>query len=117
MELRARDLGSLLPEAHRPRVVWAWLQRAGLSRMYAAIRAVEGGCGRTAIAHELRLPLRFYVTLGRVASTRGFARLTQAQGAFRWIGGGVAVNDHTLPDFRSVDSGAQSASTTRPTRP
>lgn len=50
VELRASDLESLLPEGHRARIVWAYVERSDLSRMYAGIRAVEGGSGRTPIA-------------------------------------------------------------------
>jgi hypothetical protein len=34
-------------EDYRARVVWAWVEQADLSRMYAGIRAVEGGSGRS----------------------------------------------------------------------
>jgi len=35
IELRASDLESLLPEGHRARIVWAYVEQADLSRMYA----------------------------------------------------------------------------------
>jgi hypothetical protein len=63
LELRACDLESLLPEGHRARLVWAWVERADLSAMYAGIRAVEGGSGRTAIAPEILFALWLYATL------------------------------------------------------
>lgn len=50
MELRASDLESLLPEGHRARVVWAYVEQADLSRVYVGIKAVEGWSGRTPIA-------------------------------------------------------------------
>jgi hypothetical protein len=33
LELRPCDLESLLPEGHRARLVWAWVERADLSGM------------------------------------------------------------------------------------
>jgi transposase len=102
LELRACDLESLLPEGHRARLVWAWVERADLSAMYAGIRAVEGGSGRTAIAPEILFALWLYATFEGVGSARAVARLTQEHDAFRWICGGVAVNYHTLADFRSA---------------
>ena len=102
LELRASDLDSLLPEGHRARLVWAWVERADLSRMYAGIRAVEGGSGRTAIAPEILFALWLYATLDGVGTARTLARLTQAHDAYRWICGGVQVNYHTLSDFRSA---------------
>ena len=47
LEMRVSGLDALLSEDHRARVVWAWVEQADLSRMYAGIRAVEGGSGRS----------------------------------------------------------------------
>jgi transposase len=102
VELRPSDLDSLLPEGHRARLVWAWVEQADLSRMYAEIRAVEGGSGRTAIAPEILYALWLYATLDGVGTARRLARLTQAHDAYRWICGGVQVNHHTLSDFRTA---------------
>jgi transposase len=101
-ELRACDLESLLPEGHRARLVWAWVERADLGAMYASIRAVAGGSGRTAMAPEILFALWLYATLEGVGSARALARLTQEHDAYRWICGGVSVNYHTLSDFRSA---------------
>jgi transposase len=100
LELRASDLDSLLPEGHRARLVWAWVERADLRGMYAGIRAVEGGSGRTAIAPEILFALWLYATLEGVGSARALARLSEEHDAYRWICGGVSVNYHTLADFR-----------------
>ena len=100
LELRASDLESLLPEGHRARIVWAYVEQADLSRMYAGIKAVKGGSGRTPIAPEILFALWLYATVDGVGSARAIARLTQEQDAYRWIGGGVQVNHHTLSDFR-----------------
>src|SRR5512144_2915442 len=101
VELRASDLDSLLPEGHRVRMVWAYVEQADLSRMYAGIRAVEGGSGRTPIAPEILFALWLYATVDGVGSARAIARLTQDHDAYRWICGGVQVNYHTLSDFRT----------------
>jgi transposase len=106
LELRPCDLESLLPEGHRARLVWAWVERADLSGMYATIRAVEGGSGRTPIAPEILFALWLYATLDGVGSARALARLTQAHDAYRWICGGVQVNYHTLADFRTAHEDA-----------
>jgi transposase len=101
VELRASDLESLLPEGHRARLVWAYVERADLSRVYGRIKAVEGGSGRTPIAPEILFALWLYATVEAVGSARAIARLTEAHDAYRWICGGVTVNYHTLADFRS----------------
>jgi len=105
MELRPSDLESLLPEGHRARVVWGYVERQDLSAMYEPIKAVEGGAGRTAIAPEILFALWLYATLEGVGHARALERLTQSHDAYRWICGGVQVNYHTLSDFRA-DHGA-----------
>jgi transposase len=101
LELRASDLESLLPEGHRARIVWAYVEQADLRRLYAEIKAVEGGSGRTPIAPEILFALWLYATVEGVGSARAIARLTQAHDAYRWVCGGVQVNYHTLSDFRA----------------
>jgi transposase len=100
IEWRVCDLDSLLPENHRARIVWAYVEQVDLSRMYASIRAVEGGPGRAAIAPEILFGLWLYATLEGEGSARAIARYTQEHDAYRWICGGVGVNYHTLADFR-----------------
>lgn len=104
LEFRASDLESLLPEAHRARVVWGFVERCGLSALYEGIKPREGTAGRDAIAPEILLSLWLYATLEGVGSARGLARLTESHDAYRWICGGVQVNYHTLSDFRSDQS-------------
>jgi hypothetical protein len=48
-------LNSLLPEDHRARLVWEYVQRVDLSRLYEQVRAVEGRAGRDAI--DPRIPM------------------------------------------------------------
>jgi transposase len=101
IELRPCDLESLLAEGHRARRVWAYVEQADLSPMYAGIRAVEGASGRAAIAPEILFGLWLYATREGVGSARAMARLTQEHDAYRWMCGGVQVNDPTLSDFRA----------------
>jgi transposase len=102
LELRPCDLESLLAEGHRARIVWAYVERSDLSPLYAGIKAVVGGSGRSAIAPEILLALWLYATVEGVGSARAIARLTQAHDAYRWLCGGVQVNYHTLADFRTT---------------
>lgn len=100
IELRPMDLESLLPEGHRARLVWAWVERQDLRGMYAGIKVREGGAGRSAIAPEILLGLWLYATLEGVGSARQLSRLVLEHDAYRWISGGVQVNHHSLSDFR-----------------
>lgn len=101
LELRPSDLESLLPEGHRARMVWGYVERQDLTGLYAGIKAVEGGVGRAAIAPEILFALWLYATLEGIGSARAITRLTQEHDAYRWICGGVQVNYHTVADFRS----------------
>ena len=102
LEFRPSDLESLLPEGHRARIVWGYVERCDLSAMYEPIKSLEGGAGRTAIAPEIVYALWLYATLEGVGSARALERLTQSHDAYRWICGGVQVNYHTLSDFRAA---------------
>jgi hypothetical protein len=53
LEFRISDLDSLLPEDHRAWRVWAYVMQADLDPIYAGIKVVEGGSGRSAIAPEI----------------------------------------------------------------
>ena len=100
IELRPMDLESVLPEGHRARLVWAWVERQDLGAMYAAIKVRQGGVGRSAIAPQIMLGLWLYATLQGVGSARQLSRLVLEHDAYRWISGGVQVNHHLLSDFR-----------------
>jgi transposase len=100
LELRPSNLESLLAEGHRARLVWGYVERQDLSRLYDPIKVREGGVGRSAIAPEILFALWLYATLEGVGSARALARLTQEHDAYRWICGGVQVSYHSLSDFR-----------------
>jgi transposase len=100
LEWRPIDLEGLLPADHRARIVWEFVQGLDLREFYAAIRAVDGHVGRPAIDPAILLALWLYATLEGVGSARALARLCEAHDAYRWLCGGVAVNYHTLADFR-----------------
>ena len=97
VELRPSDLESLLPEGHRARLVWDYVERADLSRMYAGIRAVAGGSGHTAMAPEILITLWLYATLEGVGTAGELARLTQAHNAYRWICGAGSSKPQPTP--------------------
>jgi transposase len=101
IELRASDLESLLAEEHRARLVWGYVVRQDLSRLFEAVKARGSNAGRAAIDPRILFALWLYATLDGVGSGREVARLTQEHDAYRWICGGVSVNYHALNDFRA----------------
>ena len=103
VELRASDLESLLAPDHRARLVWGYVVRQDLSRLFDAIKARGSNAGRAAIDPRILFALWLYATLDGVGSGREVARLSQEHDAYRWICGGVSVNYHALNDFRSCN--------------
>lgn len=105
VELRASDLESLLPEEHRARLVWCYVEGQDLSALHEAIKARGAAPGRRAIDPRILFALWLYATLDGVGSGREVARLSREHDAYRWICGGVSVNYHALNDFRCAHSG------------
>jgi transposase len=100
--LRPVDLEGLLPEDHRARLVWAYVEGLDLTPLYQAIQAVEGEAGRPATDPKLLLALWLYATLDAVGAARALDRLCTTHLAYQWLCGGVPMNYHTLADFRTA---------------
>lgn len=100
MELRSMDIDSLIGEDHAARLIWAYVEQLDLRELEDAIKAREGTPGHPAIAPRLLLALWLYATSDGVGSARALARLCESHDAYRWLGGGVSLNHHTLGDFR-----------------
>jgi transposase len=106
IELQPCDLEALLPPGHAARLVWRFVEGLDLTAMYAAIKAREGGPGRSPIDPKILVALWLYATIDGVGSAREVDRLCYAHDAYRWLRGGVSVNYHTLSDFRVAHQAA-----------
>lgn len=106
IELTPTDLEGLLPPGHAARLVWRFVEGLDLTAFYAAIKAREGGPGRTPIDPRILVALWLYATIDGVGSARELDRLCYAHDAYRWLRGGVSVNYHTLSDFRVAQHAA-----------
>lgn len=104
VEWRTVHLDGAIPADHRARVIWRVVERLDLSAFYAEIRSRGDQAGRPATDPAILLALWLYATTDGVGSGRELERLCAQDAAYRWICGGVAVNYHTLNDFR-VDHG------------
>lgn len=91
----------MLAEDHRARLVWGYVERQDLTRLFEAVKARGSQAGRAAIDPRILFALWLYATLDGVGSGREVARLTREHDAYRWICGGVSVNYHALNDFRA----------------
>lgn len=99
--LRPVDLEGLLPEDHRARIVWAYVEGLDLTPLYQEIAAVEGEAGRPATDPKILLALWLYATLEAVGAARALDRLCTTHLAYQWLCGGVPMSYHTLADFRT----------------
>lgn len=104
VEWRTVHLDGTIPADHRARVIWRVVERLDLSSYYEEIRSRGDQAGRPATDPAILLALWLYATTDGVGSGRELERLCAQDAAYRWICGGVAVNYHTLNDFR-VDHG------------
>jgi transposase len=100
LELRSVDLDGLLGPDHRARLVWAFVESLDLGPLYARIKAIEGRPGRPPIDPAILVALWLYATLEGIGSARALDRLCAEHDAYRWLGGGVGLNHHTLAAFR-----------------
>ncbi len=101
---RSAALDDLLPDDHKARVVWAYVDGLDFTPLYEQIRAVEGKAGRRATDPKIFMALWLYATLEGVGSARQLDRLCEEHLAYQWIAGDVSMNYHSLADFR-VDHG------------
>jgi hypothetical protein len=83
IEMRASDLESLLGADHRARLVWGYVVRQDLSKLFDSVKARGSNAGRAAINPRILFALWLYATLQGVGSGREVARLSQAQDAHR----------------------------------
>jgi len=98
--MRPEVLDELLPPDHRARDIWELVERLDLSGFYERIEARGSAPGRPATDPQILVTLWIYATAEGVGSARALERLCREHDAYRWICGGVAVNHHTLSDFR-----------------
>lgn len=94
------SLDELLPDDHRARTVWAFVNSLDLEPFYRDIEVTHNVPGRTAIAPEILVALWLLATIDGIGSARELDRRCESDIPYRWMLGGVKVNYHTLSDFR-----------------
>ena len=90
----------LIPEDHRARMVWAYVEGLDLSPLLEKFDAVEGAVGRAGTDPRILLTLWLYATIEGVGNARELDRLCKLHAAYKWICGGVSLNYRALSDFR-----------------
>jgi transposase len=93
-------LDDRLPPDHPARTIWKVVERLDLSAFYTPIAARGSDPGRAATDPKLLVAVWLYAAVEGVGSGRELDRLCREHDAYRWLCGGVSLNDHTLNDFR-----------------
>ena len=102
VQWRDASLDQLIPNDHRVRSVWAYVDSLNVKSLYQKIRSVEGGAGRDAVDPKILLALWMFATIEGVSSARHLCRLCTRDLPYMWICGDVGVNYHLLSDFRTA---------------
>jgi transposase len=102
IEYRLSCIDDLLPNGHRARLVWQYVENIDISCLLAGVRSVEGNKGAPTTDPRILLALWLFAILDGVGAAREVARLCERDHAYQWICGGVSVNHHTLSDFQSA---------------
>jgi transposase len=100
VELRAVTLDDLVPDDHRVRLVWRFVEALDLTALHATIKAVEGQPGHPPPDPRILVALWLFATIEGIGSAREVARLCQEHIACQWLCGGVGMNAKILGDFR-----------------
>lgn len=99
------DLDSQLPDDHRARLVWVFVEGLDLSEFYDRIKARDAVAGRPATDPRVVLAVWLYATLEGVGSARAIDRLCRQHAAYRWLCGGAPINHDLLAEFRRAHAG------------
>jgi len=102
--LRPQVIDQLIPPDHRARAMVKFIEQLDLEAFYAPIKSRGDEPGRPATDPAMLIALWLFATSEGVGSGRQLERLCDRDDAYRWICGGVQVNQHTLTDFR-IDHG------------
>lgn len=97
-------IDDLLEPDHPARAVWRFAEGLDLTVLYDRIRARGPTAGRSPIDPRVLVALWLYATLAGLKSANALAELVIHHDAYCWLTGGMAVNAHTLSDFRVQDA-------------
>ena len=101
VEMITGSLDDFLPEDHKARSVWAYVEQLDLSIILSKIKSVESHPGASAIDPRILFALWLYAFIEGIISAKMVNRYSKEHIGFKWICGGVSVNEHTISDFRT----------------
>lgn len=104
MEFRSFCLDSLIPEDHRAREVWEFIEKMDLESCYNDILTFESCTGRSTTSPRVLLGLWVYSILDGNISARKLEELCEHHNVYKWIAGNAPINRTMLSEFRSKNS-------------
>jgi transposase len=94
-------IDDLIPEDHRARLIWQYIEKLDISPLLKDAHSFVGGKGAPTTDPKILLALWLFAITDGVGSARELARLCDMHRAYAWICGGITVNHHTLSTFRN----------------
>lgn len=94
-------LDSLIPEDHKVRAVWEFVEKMDIDICYEEISTFKGVAGRSTTSPLVLLCIWIYAIMDGVISARKIEELCTYHNVYKWIAGGVPINRTMLSEFRS----------------
>ena len=101
VEMQMICLDSLLPQDHKARAVWEFVEKMDLSPCFPEILSYKNEAGRSTTDPHVLLSLWIYSILDGNISARKIVELCLYHDAYKWIAGGTPINRTMLSEFRS----------------
>lgn len=101
IEMRIEALDDRIPWDHPVRTIWEFVERLDFDNVHAAFKSFAGGPGRSVKDRRILFAIWLYGYSEGIGSARRLDALCRRDDAYRWLAGDVALNYHTLADFRS----------------
>ena len=104
LEMNVSCLDQLIPQEHRARAVWDFVDKMDTSPCFLDINSFYGEAGRPASSPKVLFALWIYSILDGNTSARKLEELCKNHNVYKWIAGGIPINRTMLAEFRSTNS-------------
>ncbi len=103
MEMKIGCLDDLIPEEHRARDIWRFVEKMDTSPCFNTIKSVYRRAGRPTTSPKVLLALWIYSILDGNLSARKLEELCLNHNVYKWIAGGTPINRTMLAEFCSIN--------------
>ena len=104
-ESKVLSLDNLIPEDHRVRAIWEFVDQLNIDICYKEISTLEHAAGRSTTSPKVLLCLWVYSMIDGNISARKLEELCEYHSVYKWIVGGAPINRTMLAEFRSKNPG------------